>query len=213
MPPPVPPSVNEGRMMAGRPISSTAASALISVLTCFERGVSSPMRCIASRKSSRSSALSMAWAVAPIMVTSKRASTPIRLSDNAVLSAVCPPMVGSSPNPPAMTWRSFSMILATIYGVIGVGHDRRRIGVDQHDPITLGFERLDRLRAGIVELAGLPDDDWPRADDEDRGEVGPRGHIAGELWAEGTKKGRALRASFGRRRGCVPARGALFRLD
>jgi hypothetical protein len=33
----------------------------------------------------------------------------------------------------------------------------------------------------------------------------------GELWAEGTKKGRALCASFGRRRGCVPARGPLFR--
>jgi hypothetical protein len=115
MPPPVPPSVNEGRMMAGRPISSSAASALISVLTCLERGVSRPMRCIASR----SSALSIACAVAPIMVTSKRAKTPILLSDKAVLSAVCPPMVGNRPNPPAATWRSFSMIWATISGVIG----------------------------------------------------------------------------------------------
>jgi len=106
-------------MMAGRPISSSAASALISVLTCLERGVSSPMRCIASRKSSRSSAMSMACAVAPIIVTSKRDNTPIRLSDSAVLSAVCPPMVGSRPNPPGTTWRSFSMILATISGVIG----------------------------------------------------------------------------------------------
>jgi hypothetical protein len=63
-------------------------------------------------------------------------------------------------------------------GEIGVGHDRRRIGVDQDDPIALGFERLDRLRAGIVELTGLPDDDRPCADDQDRGDVGPFGHVA-----------------------------------
>jgi hypothetical protein len=77
------------------------------------------MRCIASRKSSRSSALSIACAVAPIMVTSRRLSTPILLSESAVLSAVCPPMVGSRANPPGTALRSFSMILATISGVIG----------------------------------------------------------------------------------------------
>ena len=38
----------------------------------------------------------------------------MRRSDSAVLSAVCPPMVGKS-----ASGRSFSMILATISGVIG----------------------------------------------------------------------------------------------
>src|SRR5262249_14677214 len=33
------------------------------------------------------------------------------------------------------------------------------------------------------------------------------GMSLGDIWARGTKKGRALCASFGRRRGCVPARG------
>ena len=114
MPPPVPPSVNDGRMMAGRPMSSSAASASASVLIWCERGVSRPIFFIASRNSSRSSALSMASAVAPIILTPNLSSTPILRSDSAVLSAVCPPMVGSS-----ASGRSFSMILATISGVIG----------------------------------------------------------------------------------------------
>ncbi len=46
-------------------------------------------------------------------------SVPCLRSDSAQFSAVCPPMVGSSAKPPGTTWRSFSMILATISGVIG----------------------------------------------------------------------------------------------
>ena len=43
----------------------------------------------------------------------------MRRSESAQLSAVCPPMVGNSAKPPGTTLRSFSMILATISGVIG----------------------------------------------------------------------------------------------
>ena len=85
-------------MMAGRPISASASSAPASVLIWCERGVSRPILVIASRKSSRSSALSMASAVAPIISTSYFSSTPIFFSDSAQLSAVWPPMVGSSAN-------------------------------------------------------------------------------------------------------------------
>ena len=42
----------------------------------------------------------MASAVAPIMVTSNFSKVPILRSDSAVLSAVCPPMVGNSAKPP-----------------------------------------------------------------------------------------------------------------
>ena len=69
---------------------------------------------MASRKSWRSSALSMASALAPIISTPNFSSTPSFSSASAVLSAVWPPMVGSS-----ASGRSFSMILATISGVIG----------------------------------------------------------------------------------------------
>ena len=114
MPPPVPPSVKLGRMIAGSPMSSSASSACTSVLTWCERGVSRPIFVIASRNSSRSSALSMASAVAPIIWTLNFSSVPILRKDSAQLSAVCPPMVGKS-----ASGRSFSMILATISGVTG----------------------------------------------------------------------------------------------
>ena len=63
-------------------------------------------------------------------------------------------------------------------GQSGIGHDRGRVGIDQDDPVAFLAQRLAGLRAGIVELAGLPDDDGPRADDHDGGDVGAFGHWA-----------------------------------
>src|SRR6185503_11337457 len=61
-------------------------------------------------------------------------------------------------------------------GELRIGHDRRGIGVDENDPITLFFEGLQRLGAGVVELASLPDDDRARADEKDGLDVGALGH-------------------------------------
>ena len=119
MPPPVPPIVKDGRMIAGRPTSSSTASAADSVFTWCERGVERPILVIASRNFSRSSALSIASAVAPIISTSNSFSVPIFCSDRAQLSAVWPPIVGSSAKPPGTAYRSLAMILATTSGVIG----------------------------------------------------------------------------------------------
>ena len=44
-------------------------------------------------------------------------------------------------------------------GQLRIGHDRRRIGVDEDDRVSLLLECLARLGAGIVELTGLSDDD------------------------------------------------------
>jgi len=52
-------------------------------------------------------------------------------------------------------------------GHVRVGHDRRRIAVDEDDLVALLAQRLAGLGAGIVELARLPDDDGTGADDED----------------------------------------------
>ena len=52
-------------------------------------------------------------------------------------------------------------------GGFRVGHDRRRVGVDQHDRDAFLAQRLAGLRPGIVKLGGLPDDNRPAADDED----------------------------------------------
>jgi len=62
-------------------------------------------------------------------------------------------------------------------GQFGIGHDRRRVRVDQHHTITFGVERLDRLRAGIIKLGGLTDHDRAGADDEYGVEVGSFWHF------------------------------------
>ena len=52
-------------------------------------------------------------------------------------------------------------------GELGAGLDRRDVGVDQDGLDPLFLERLDRLRAGVVELAGLADLKGSRAQDQD----------------------------------------------
>ena len=47
-----------------------------------------------------------------------------------------------------------------------IRHDRRRVRVDEHDVVAERRQRLGALRARVVELAGLPDDDRPRADEQ-----------------------------------------------
>ena len=49
----------------------------------------------------------------------------------------------------------------------GIGHDGGGIGVYQDNPEPLLLEGLTGLRARIIKLAGLPDDDWAGTDDQD----------------------------------------------
>uniref|UniRef100_A0A6J5ZZQ7 Unannotated protein n=1 Tax=freshwater metagenome TaxID=449393 RepID=A0A6J5ZZQ7_9ZZZZ len=52
-------------------------------------------------------------------------------------------------------------------GELGVGHDRRRIGIDENYLVALLAQHLAGLDSGVVELGGLTDNDRPRADHED----------------------------------------------
>jgi hypothetical protein len=61
-------------------------------------------------------------------------------------------------------------------GRLGIRHDRRRIRVHQDDAVALLLERLAGLRAGVVELARLTDDDRTGADDQDTLDVGSLRH-------------------------------------
>jgi carbamoyl-phosphate synthase large subunit len=61
-------------------------------------------------------------------------------------------------------------------GEVRVGHDRRRVRVGEDDAVPLFAQDATGLGAGVVELAGLTDDDRAGADDEDRVEVGALGH-------------------------------------
>ncbi len=56
-------------------------------------------------------------------------------------------------------------------GEAGVGHDRGGVRVDDDRPEALLAQHLQRLAAGVVELAGLPDHDRPGADQADRMQV------------------------------------------
>src|SRR5690606_40974359 len=63
-------------------------------------------------------------------------------------------------------------------GDVGIGHDRRRIGVDQDDAVALFAQGLAGLGPRIVELAGLADNDRSSPDDEDGFDVCAFGHKA-----------------------------------
>ena len=88
IPPPEPPMVNDGRITTGKPKRSRICSASSKECAMPERAVSKPIAFIALSKRSRSSALSMASAVAPIISTLNCFSTPSRAKSNAQLSAV-----------------------------------------------------------------------------------------------------------------------------
>ena len=61
-------------------------------------------------------------------------------------------------------------------GELGIGHDGRGVGVDQDDFVAVGFEGFGGLGSGVVEFAGLADDDGAGADDQDAMEVVAAGH-------------------------------------
>ena len=65
-------------------------------------------------------------------------------------------------------------------GAVGktrVGHDGRRVGVDQDDLKAILLEHLAGLGAGVVKLAGLADNDGARANDEDALDVSTFRHV------------------------------------
>src|SRR5262249_53666371 len=65
---------------------------------------------------------------------------------------------------------------------LGIGHDRCRVRVRKHNLEAFRLQRLAGLRAGVVKLGGLPDDDRARADNEDFGDVSAFGHEQANLW-------------------------------
>ncbi len=131
MPVPLPPRMKLGRTMIGYPTSSAIVTASSSEWAKPDRGTSSPISCIASLNSSRSSAVRIASGRAPI--TSSPSSAPCSSSAIVRLSAVWPPSVGSS-----ASGRSRSMIAASISGSSGSTYVRS--AVPGSVMIVAGFE-------------------------------------------------------------------------
>ena len=181
MPPPEPPSVNEGRITTGKPRPPAPAAPPPCECASVERGQARPMRVIACLNFSRSSALSIASREAPIISTPYFSSTPSRARSSAQLSAGLPAhgrqqRVRALLRDDARDHLPGDRLDVGGVGHLRVGHDRRRVGVDQDDLVALLAQRLARLRAGIVELAGLADDDRAGADDQDALDVGAFWH-------------------------------------
>ena len=148
-----------------------------------ERGVSSPMRCMASRKSWRSSAMSMASARAPIISTPNSSRTPrlVQLErgvERGLSAHGGQQRIGALGRDDLGDDVGRDGLDVGGVGQLRVGHDRRRIGVDQNDPVALGLEGLAGLRPRVVELAGLADDDGSGPDDEDGLDIRALGHEA-----------------------------------
>ena len=100
--------------MVGKPSAACTCSASSMLWAMAERAEPRPIRVIAALNFSRSSALSMASREAPIISTPYFSSTPCRARSSAQLSAVWPPMVGSS-----ASGRSLAMIFSTTVQWIG----------------------------------------------------------------------------------------------
>ena len=95
MPVPRPPRMYAGRITTGRPSSATTARASSMVWATPEGGTPRPISCMAILKRSRSSAVAMASASAPMSSTPYWSKTPASTSSMERFSAVCPPRVGS----------------------------------------------------------------------------------------------------------------------
>ena len=88
IPPPEPPMVKDGRIMAGKPIRVCTSNACSNVWAISARGHSRPMFFMALSKRFLSSALSIVSASAPIISTLYLSNTPIRFRSSAQFSAV-----------------------------------------------------------------------------------------------------------------------------
>ena len=114
MPEPVPPRVNEGRMITGKPSSAAAASHCARVWQIRLSGTSAPRPVTICLNWLRSSPARMASMLAPMSSTPYRASVPASCSRTAAFSAVWPPRVGR-----IASGRSLAMTFSRTSWVIG----------------------------------------------------------------------------------------------
>ena len=114
IPPPDPPKVKEGLIIAGNPIFLNTFFEFEKELSISDFGKSSLISLIAFLKRALSSAFDIADAFAPINSTLYFLSVPFFSIVIAVFNAVCPPIVGR-----IAQGFSFLIIFSTISGVIG----------------------------------------------------------------------------------------------
>ena len=178
MPPPEPPSVNAGRMIAGRPISASAARALLAFggRRAFDHDrrwigladfVQQPAEALAilghldrlERRAQQACLVPFENALAGEL----DAQVERRLAAQAGQDAVRMFALED-----ALDRRDGEWLEVDDVRHARVGHDRGRVAVEQDRPDAFRAERAAGLRAGVVELRRLADDHRPTADDQHR---------------------------------------------
>ena len=115
IPPPVPPSVNEGRITNGIPISCANSFPSSNELATRLGATPIPISIINWRNFSRSSAVSIAFTSTPIIFTLYLSQTPSSSASLQRFNAVCPPMVGNTASSCGFSSR-ISSILSIVRG-------------------------------------------------------------------------------------------------
>ena len=209
MPPPRPPSVNAGRTMHGRPMSPSAASASSTVV-----------RDRAARHLQPGGVHRLAEQVAVLGAGDRVVVRADELDAEALERAVLVQRLGEVQRGLAAERRQQRVGALALddlrdrarqqrldvgrVGELRVGHDRRRVRVDEDDLVALLLQDLARLHAGVVELGRLADDDRAGAEDQDLVEVVAARHGATPRSGSGRgsgRRGRASRAARARPRG------------
>ena len=173
IPPPWPPSVKAGRSTTGNARPSGRSSPM---LTIRDSGTCSPVERTVSRKSSRSSARAITSTGAPTSSMPELVEDPLfrkpqREVEGCLAAERRQERVGALAAQDVGDALEVERLQVRAVREAGVGHDRRRVRVDDDRAEALGPQHLERLAPGVVELAGLPDDDRPRADQADRMQV------------------------------------------
>ena len=182
--------------MTGRPTAPATARASSIVWAMPLAGTSSPISTIAALNRSRSSAVAMASALAPM--SSGRPGhaddAPLEQGHGEVEAGLPAERredrIGPLPLDDALQHLGRQRLDVGAVGEVRIRHDRGRVGVGQDDAVALLPEDPAGLRARVVELAGLADHDGTGADDEDRLEVGPLRHQAALSDGTGSGSGR-----------------------
>ena len=222
MPVPRPPRMKAGRTTTGRPTSSATARASSRVWAVPEGGTSRPISTMACLE--RLAVLGGGDGVGlgpdqlhPVAVEHPGPGQLHGQVERRLAAQGGQQGVGPLPLDDPLQHLGVEGLDVGGVGQLGVGHDRGRVRVGQDHPVALGPQHPAGLGAGVVELAGLADDDGARADDQDRaagrrrrGISRPppaRAHRARPRHASGPSARRSARTGSGDRGGRDRPRG------
>ncbi len=173
MPPPVPPSVNAGRTIAGRPISRSACLDVLGRLDDPRWGVRLPdpieqvtERLAVLRHPYRLERRSEQADVVPLEDAGLRERR--REVQGGLATETGEHAVRALLGDDGLDGLDRQRLEVDRVGDLGVGHDRGRVAVDEDRAHALAAERPTGLRAGVVELRGLADDHRATPEDQHR---------------------------------------------